>query len=162
MAEIKYRLWFEAASDDSQYKGVFATEIGGLRFGEAKKMDYSGDDIQMEVRWGYFDFQLPFAEKKSRVRIGLQPINVNYWLWKETVGAVKLYGDAGSCNYKLAWMRGYEADVTSEIDADLRNDQDAIYGRPKDVGCNPHTVPHRHHQVIFDLDNVISRLGENG
>jgi hypothetical protein len=54
---------------------------------------------------------------------------VNYWLWKETAGAVKLYGEAGSFDYKLAWMRGYEADVTSERDADLRNDQDAIYGR---------------------------------
>ena len=129
MAEIKYRFWFEAASDDGQYKGVFATEIGGLRFGESSSMEYSGDQVKLEARWGYFDFQLPFAEKKSRVRIGLQPIDVNYWLWKETVGAVKLYGEAGSLDYKLAWMRGYEADVSSERDADLRNDQDAIYGR---------------------------------
>jgi len=129
MAEIKYRFWFEAASDDDQYKGVFATEVGGLRFGQPGSMEYSGDQVKMEVRWGYFDFQLPFAEQKSRVRIGLQPINVNYWMWKETVGAIKLYGDCGLGNYELAWMRGYEADVMSEKDADLRNDQDAFYGR---------------------------------
>ena len=128
-AEIKYRFWFEAASDDGAYKGVFATEIGGLRFGETGKLGYSGDKVQMEVRWGYFDFQLPFAEQKSRVRIGLQPINVNSFLWQETVGAVKLYGSAGSFDYQLAWARGYEADTTSETDADLRNDQDAFYGR---------------------------------
>ena len=128
-AEIKYRFWFEAVSDDSDYKGVFATEIGGLRFGEDKKMGYSGDQITMEVRWGYFDFQLPFAEQKSRVRMGLQPINVNPFLWQETVGGVKLYGAAGSFDYQLGWLRGYEADVTGNRDADLRNDHDAFYGR---------------------------------
>jgi len=129
MAEIKYRFWFEAASDDDQVKGVFATEVGGLRFGQPGSMEYSGDQVKMEVRWGYLDFQLPFAEQKARVRIGLQPMTVNYWMWKETVGAVKLYGDCGLGNYELAWMRGYEADVMSERDADLNNDQDAIYGR---------------------------------
>ncbi|RZB36899.1 MAG: hypothetical protein SRB2_01699 [Desulfobacteraceae bacterium Eth-SRB2] len=128
-AEIKYRFWFEAVSDDSDYKGVFATEIGGLRFGESKKMGYSGDQINMEVRWGYFDFQLPFAEQKSRVRMGLQPININSFLWQETVGGVKLYGAAGSFDYQLGWLRGYEADVTGDQDADLRNDHDAFYGR---------------------------------
>jgi hypothetical protein len=128
-AEIKYRFWFEAASDDSNYKGVFATEIGGLRFGESGKMGYSGDQVAMEVRWGYFDFQLPFAEQKSRLRIGLQTISVNSFLWQETAGAVKLYGSANSFDYQLAWARGYEADTTSEDDADLRNDQDAFYGR---------------------------------
>src|SRR6056297_1422947 len=55
--EIKYRFWFEAASDNGDYKGVFATEIGGLRFGEDNKMDYSGDEIALEARWGYLDFQ---------------------------------------------------------------------------------------------------------
>jgi hypothetical protein len=129
MAEIKYRFWFEAASDDGMYKGVFATEIGGLRFGETGFMPYSGDQVRLEARWGYFDFQLPFMEQKSRVRIGLQGMNVNYWLWKETVGAVKLYGDSGLGSYEFAWMRGYEDQATSEQDQDLNNDQDAIYGR---------------------------------
>jgi len=129
MAEIKYRFWFEAASDDGMYKGVFATEIGGLRFGETGMMPYSGDQVRLEARWGYFDFQLPFAEQKARVRIGLQGMNVNYWLWKETVGAIKLYGDSGLGSYELAWMRGYEDHATSERDQDLNNDQDAIYGR---------------------------------
>jgi len=144
-AEIKYRFWFEAASDDGQVKGVFATEIGGLSFGQdtykvklsdgtkagtaTRGMGYSGDQVAMEVRWGYLDFQLPFAEQKSRVRIGLQPMKSNYWLWNETVGAVKLYGEAGSFDYTLAWMRGYEVDVTSKRDSDLRNDQDALLGR---------------------------------
>jgi hypothetical protein len=134
-AEIKYRFWFEAASDDDQIKGVFATEIGGLSFGQqngpggTRGMGYSGDSVSMEVRWGYLDFQLPGITQKSRVRIGLQPMKTNYWLWNETVGAVNLYGDAGSFGYQLAWMRGYEVDVTSKKDQDRFNDQDALMGR---------------------------------
>jgi hypothetical protein len=128
-AEIKYRFWFEAASDDDQVKGVFATEIGGLTFGQPSAMDYSGDDIRMEVRWGYLDFQVPGVDQKSRVRIGLQPLNVNYYKWKETVGAVNLYGTAGSVDYQLAWARGYEVQNKYEDAEDLANDQDALYGR---------------------------------
>lgn len=132
-AEIKYRFWFEAASDDDQVKGVFATEIGGLSFGQqpgaTRGMNYSGDSIALEARWGYLDFQLPFAEQKSRVRIGLQPVKSNYWLWNETVGAVNLYGSAGSFDYQLAWMRGYEVDVKTKKEEDRFNDQDALLGR---------------------------------
>jgi len=127
--EIKYRLWFEAVSDDDQYKGVVGTEFGALHFGAPSKLDYSGDDLVFELLRAYFDFQLPFTTQKSRVRIGLQPINVNYFLWKENVGGVKLYGDAGSFDYQLGWMRGYEAVNNGDLDADLRNDQDAVYGR---------------------------------
>jgi hypothetical protein len=56
-------------------------------------------------------------------------MKTNYWLWNETVGAVNLYGDAGSFGYQLAWMRGYEVDVTSKKDQDRFNDQDALMGR---------------------------------
>lgn len=128
-AEIKYRFWFEAASDDGAYKGVFATEIGGLTFGQPSAMEYSGDQVKMEVRWGYFDFQLPFAEQKSRVRIGLQPFKVNYFKWNETAGAVNLYGTAGSVDYQLAWARGYEVQNRTQNDDDFANDQDALLGR---------------------------------
>lgn len=31
--EIKYRLWTEAATDDGNIKGVYAIELGGIRFG---------------------------------------------------------------------------------------------------------------------------------
>ncbi|HMA68019.1 MAG TPA: hypothetical protein VKO20_09375 [Desulfosalsimonadaceae bacterium] len=127
--EIKYRFWFEAASDNGDYKGVFATEVGGLRFGEPDKMDYSGDEVAMEVRWGYLDFQLPFVEQDSRVRMGLQPININQFLWKETVGGVKLDGGHGAFDYELGWLRGYEANVTTDDEDDLRDDQDALYAR---------------------------------
>jgi hypothetical protein len=133
-AEIKYRFWFEAASDDGAYKGVFATEIGGLTFGQQgsagnRGMGYSGDQLALEFRWGYFDFQLPFAEQKSRVRIGLQPFKVNYFLWNETVGAVNLYGTAGPVDYQVAWARGYEVQNKDQNADDFANDQDALLGR---------------------------------
>ena len=126
-AEIKYRFWFDAASDDGKVKGVFATEIGGLRFGESGKMQYSGDQIVMEVRWAYLDFQLPMVEQKSRLKMGLLPFKVNTYKWAETVGAVDLYGDAGSLGYELAWARPHEVQVTDKDDD--REDSDGIYGR---------------------------------
>ena len=133
-AEIKYRFWFEAVSDDDAYKGVFATEIGGLTFGQQgsagnRGMGYTGDQLALEFRWGYFDFQLPFAEQKSRVRIGLQPLSVNYYKWKETVGAVKLYGSTGSFDYTAAWARGYEVQNKDRNADDFANDIDSLYGR---------------------------------
>lgn len=86
--EIKYRLWVEAATNDNNVKGVVATEIGGLRFGESSKADFSGDDIQFEVRWAYTDFQLPGVQNKARAKMGLQPFKVNRYLWQETVAGV--------------------------------------------------------------------------
>ncbi|MFO8085142.1 MAG: hypothetical protein R6U27_12580 [Desulfobacterales bacterium] len=126
-AEIKYRFWFDASSDDGAVKGVFATEIGGLRFGEAGNMAYSGDQVKMEVRWAYLDYQLPFSEQKSRLAMGLQPFTVNEYIWQETVGAVKLYGDVANMNYEAAWARGYE--VKTESRDDDREDVDALFGR---------------------------------
>jgi hypothetical protein len=125
--EIKYRFWFDATSDDGAVKGVFATEIGGLRFGDAEGMPYSGDKVKMEVRWAYLDFQLPFVDQKSRLSMGLQPFTVNEYIWQETVGGVKFYGDVGDMNYEAAWARGYEVRTTGNDDD--REDVDALFGR---------------------------------
>jgi hypothetical protein len=126
-AEIKYRFWFEAEDDEGDVKGVFATEIGGLRFGESGKMPYSGDQVQMEVRWAYLDIQLPFVESPFRSRIGLQPFDVNPYLWNETAGSVNFYSDCGTTYYQLAWARGYEVNVVQ--DEDDRSDVDAFLAR---------------------------------
>jgi hypothetical protein len=133
-AEVKYRMWFSATSDDDQYTGVVAAEVGGLTFGQQgssgnRGMGYSGDQLAFEFRWGYFDFQLPFAAQKSRGRIGLQPFKVNYYKWCETVGAVKLYGNAGSFDYQLAWARGYEVQNKTRKSDDYDNDIDSLFGR---------------------------------
>jgi hypothetical protein len=125
--EIKYRLWFDAVSNDGNVKGVFATEIGGLRFGEDSKSEFSGDQIRMEVRWGYVDFQLPWVENKARFKVGLQPFKVNPYIWQETAAGVNFDGSAGNLDYQLAWQRGYEIEVVD--DRDQRSDVDGLLAR---------------------------------
>ena len=132
--EMKYRLWFEADSNDGNVKGVFATEIGGLRFGEDSKAEFSGDQIRMEVRWAYVDFQLPSVERKARFKVGLQPFKVNPYIWQETAAGVNFDGSAGNIDYQLAWQRGHEIEVVD--DRDERSDVDGflarIYTKPTD------------------------------
>jgi len=114
-ASIKYRLWTEASTNDGAVKGVYAVEIGAVRFGrqgsgKAQGGGFSGDGVNIETRWAYTDFQIPSASSKARVKIGLMPFNVNSFVWNETATGVQLSGD----NYKLAWVRGKEALVSSD------------------------------------------------
>jgi hypothetical protein len=109
--EVKYRLWTEASTDDGKIKGVYAIELGALRFGAAanpnhpagasQKGNFSGDGVNIETRWAYTDFQLPGVDSKARFRIGLQTHVVNKLFWAETAMGVKFYTD----NWYLAWMR---------------------------------------------------------
>ncbi|MDJ0624205.1 MAG: hypothetical protein QNJ17_14655 [Desulfocapsaceae bacterium] len=130
--EIKYRLWVEGATNEGDVKGVVATEIGGLRFGENSKADFSGDDIQFEVRWAYIDVQMPWIERTARFKIGLQPFKVNKYLWQETAAGVAFNSTIGdSTDYVLAWMRGAEYDKTAENsdENDDRTDLDSYLVR---------------------------------
>ena len=135
--EIKYRLWMDAATNDGKVKGVVATVIGGLRFGESSKADFSGDDIQFEVRWAYADIQCPVAERKARLKIGLQPFKVNPFIWQETVAGVALNSTMGdTVDYQVSWMRGREVDKTAagSDENDDRTDVDALVAR---FDCDP-------------------------
>lgn len=130
--EIKYRLWVEGATNDGDVKGVVATEIGGLRFGESGKADFSGDDVQFEVRWAYADVQLPWVERLARFKLGLQPFKVNKYLWQETAAGVAFNSTIGdNMDYTLAWMRGAEYDKTAanSDDTDDRTDLDSYLAR---------------------------------
>ena len=112
--ELKYRLWAEASSNDGDVKGVIATEIGGLRFGENGKAPFSGDQIQFEVRWAFADVQLPWVERTARFKLGLQPFTVNQFMWQETAAGVAFTSTLGdNMDYELAWMRGAEYDKTA-------------------------------------------------
>ena len=130
--EIKYRFWFEGTSDDENVKAVYAWEVGGLRFGERDKGGgYSGDGVNLETRWGYIDFRLPGLDTygfDTRTRIGLQPVDVNYWLWNETAMGVLFNGSHNAFDYHLGWIRGYEVNVIRDDDEGLR-DEDAFYGK---------------------------------
>jgi hypothetical protein len=126
---IKYRLWTEAATNDGAVKGVYAVEIGAVRFGRSGSGKglgggFSGDSVNIETRWAYTDFQVPGVASKARVAIGLMPFSVNGFLWEETATGVQLTGD----NYKLAWMRGKEA-LTGGGQDWGDNDLDALLGR---------------------------------
>jgi len=110
--EIKYRLWAELSTEDGKIKGVYAIELGALRFGQSDypKGDgaiYSGDGVNIETRWAYTDFQLPFVNSKARVQIGLIPFCVNHYVWEETVMGVQLIGSVSGFDYKVAWARGF-------------------------------------------------------
>ncbi len=130
-AELKYRFWFEAADDDGAVKGVYAVEIGGMRYGETAQPGggLSGDGINVETRWAYLDLQTPGVEQKMRWRMGLQPWKINPHFWQETATGLTVYGDAGEIvDYQLAWIRAFDRLATSSADDDLE-DLDSLYGR---------------------------------
>ncbi len=131
--EVRYRLWLDAATNDGKVKGVWACEVGGLEYGKPGSVgrsvggSYSGDAINLETRWLYTDFQLPWVTGKARLRLGLQPFNVNPYLWKETIMGVTADIASGPLNLKLGWLRPYR-DETKDPDDDVE-DLDAFYGR---------------------------------
>ncbi|MBN2808686.1 MAG: alginate export family protein [Deltaproteobacteria bacterium] len=126
--EAKYRFWANASTDDGKVSGVWAFEVGGLKYGDAaKKGGYSGDGINFETRWLYTDFQLPWACDKARVRMGLQSITVNKYLWSETAMGVVLNGSSNGVDYQAGWIRPYNDPVTTANDD--AEDLDAFFGR---------------------------------
>lgn len=135
---IKYRLWAEAASDDGKVKGVYAIELGALRFGNGAGIGgstrtggggFSGDGINVETRWAYTDFQLPWTERKARVTIGLMPFTVNPYFWNETAMGIQYKGAiVEPVNLTLAWVRGVE-DYNNATDDTLFSDLDALTAR---------------------------------
>jgi hypothetical protein len=125
-ADIKYRLWTEAATNDGKVKGVYAIEMGGLRYGASGSLGkgtggtYSGDSVNIETRWAYVDFQVPGVTNKSRIKIGLQPYKLNSRLWNQTILAVKYTEKIGFLNYQLAWLRPH--DVLNPKNEELNTD----------------------------------------
>nr|WP_320049086.1 hypothetical protein [uncultured Desulfuromonas sp.] len=120
-ASVKYRLWTEIATDDGAVKGVFAVEIGGIHYGDnSRGGGFSGDGVNVETRWAYTDFALA----GGRVKIGLQPVKINKFLWTETATGVNY--KIG--NFEAAWYRGYEV-YNTEADSNDFKDLDALYVR---------------------------------
>jgi hypothetical protein len=121
-------MWTTAATNDGAVKGVYAVEIGAIHYGNsARGGGFSGDGINIETRWAYTDLQIPFIERKSRVRLGLQNVDmVNYYLWHETAAGVKWYGDTDMFDYTLGWFRGFERIRTADSGG---NSVDSFVGR---------------------------------
>ncbi|WP_420389538.1 hypothetical protein [Marinobacter sp.] len=116
--ELKYRFWFEAATDNDEVKGVYATEIGGIRYGEGSGGDFSGDGTNVETRWAYVDFGVP-GSLSHRVKMGLQPVTVDKHLWNETATGVMAQGPMTQrWNYQLLWGRGDSSNENAAESAD--------------------------------------------
>lgn len=104
--ETKARLWVTAASDDGKVNAVWAVEVGALKYGDTTRGGgLSGDGVNTETRWLYVDFQMPMVAHASRLRVGLQPISLNTWLWEETAMGARYFGSTSLLDYEAAWMR---------------------------------------------------------
>jgi hypothetical protein len=130
-ADIKYRLWMEAATNDDKVKGVYGIELGAVKFGRTGQGSatggaFSGDSVNIETRMAYTDFQLPGVDRKARIKIGLMPMDVSYYLWRETAAGVNFEGGQDSLDYQLAWFRGRDHPRTETAGGD---DVDAFLGR---------------------------------
>ncbi len=127
--ETKARLRFEFTTDDNMAKGVWAMEVGSLKYGASGKVGrgasggLSGDGVNTETRFLYVDFQNPLVSHSSRLRLGLQPIKLNKWLWTETAMGVRYFGSTQLLDYEAAWVRAQE-DFTDET-----NDDDAFFAK---------------------------------
>ncbi len=132
--ELKYRFWFEASDDNDNVKGVYAIEIGGVRFGRegtgrSQGGSYSGDGANVETRWAYLDFQTPGIDAKARWRMGLFSWNINSFLWSETATGISLNGAAGDMiDYQVGWIRTVDKLPRTSDQNDLE-DVDNFLGR---------------------------------
>ncbi len=131
-AELQFRLWTVASSDDDNVKGVWAMEYGTKRFGEGaydnEGISFAHDDDDIEVRLMYLDFQLPYFCAENRLTLGLQQIDINEWLWHETAAGIKNYGSFMVGETKVAYQIGWAREDDS-IDRNDTNDNDYWFAK---------------------------------
>jgi hypothetical protein len=109
-AEIRYRPQLELSTLDGSIRGIWAVEIGGVRFG-AKGVgrqeggSFSTDGTNIETRHAYTELN----GGGHQLQIGLIPLVTNRHLWQEAAAGVQGSGplwEGGS--YHAAWARGVE------------------------------------------------------
>jgi len=158
--EIKSRLIVSAATDDGAVKGVYALEVGAVKFGQAARGgSFSGDGLNLETRWFYTDFQIPGVASKARVQIGLFTNTVNRFFWSETAMGVKFYTD----NFYLAWLRGKDQFQSTSGNQDWReNDLDTLNARydlkmePVKVGFFASYLTQRNDNTVIILNPALA------
>ncbi len=119
--DAKYRLWTDYSTNEGKVKGVWAAEFGGIEYGKSGSVGksvgggFSGDGINIETRWLYTDFKLPWNDNLG-VKMGLFPLKINKYFWAETQMGIQLYGNLGSAKFIAGWTRGDEYRNTTHND----------------------------------------------
>ncbi len=119
--DAKYRLWTDYSTNEGKVKGVWAAEFGGIEYGKSGSVGksvgggFSGDGINIETRWLYTDFKLPWNDNLG-VKMGLFPLKINKYYWAETQMGIQLYGNLQNVKFILGWSRGDEYRNTTHND----------------------------------------------
>ncbi len=108
------RLGFVGTTDDGLAKFVYTLEVGTSQWGDTTSADpghnaafgLSGDGVNVETRFLYADLAIPGLGKDHRIAAGLQPINVNPWLWKETAAGLTYNGKMDINSWSVGWVKG--------------------------------------------------------
>jgi hypothetical protein len=78
---------------------------GGARVGNGGGGGFGADGVNVETKWAYVDFSLPFGIP-MRVRAGLQPwFTPKGIVVDDDVAGIRGYGNYGIVGYELAWFR---------------------------------------------------------
>lgn len=114
-AITRHRQWFTATSDDQKVKGVFAVEIGGVKWGyqgdslgKGKGFGYSGDAVNVETRWLYTDFVVPGIGGNARAGLQSVPLSRDFgqFIWSETAAGLTYVKAMAPLDITMGWMRG--------------------------------------------------------
>ncbi|TRZ75184.1 MAG: hypothetical protein D4R93_05380 [Deltaproteobacteria bacterium] len=114
----RYRQWFTATSDDQNVKGVFAVEIGGVKWGyqgdslgKSKGFGYSGDGVNVETRWLYTDFIVPGIRGHARAGLQTVPLAKDFgqFIWSETAAGLTYFKAMAPVDIGVGWIRGNSA-----------------------------------------------------
>jgi hypothetical protein len=125
----KARLEFQAKSDDGLAKFVYGLEVGTVDWGYSTSstskengFGLSGDGVNQETRFAYLEFAVPGMGKDHKIMAGLQPVNINDWVWKETAAGLSYHGKQGDSKWQLGWVRGENGGNNHGGIADADND----------------------------------------
>lgn len=115
-AITRYRQWFTTTSDDQKVKGVFAVEIGGVKWGyqgpsstgKNQGFGYSGDAVNVETRWLYMDFVVPGIGGNAIAGLQNAPLGKDFgqFIWSETAAGLTYFKAMASVDIGIGWLRG--------------------------------------------------------
>lgn len=113
MGLSRIRFGVVGTTDDGLAKFVYTMEVGAGTWGDSTastgknaSFGLSGDGVNVETRFLYTDLAIPGLGKDHRIVAGLQPINVNPWLWKETAAGLTYNGKMDVHSWQIGWVKG--------------------------------------------------------